>query len=411
MKKFLLVLGAVALFTACGDDSGSGSGASINYEEGYKYLTNLNVSDAKMIYQKSSATRTTGDNSYYKLDLSGNEVKLSIKGEDGQDHNIGIHKVLKLSDKVVLINPIAQDIIDLFYKPGPDDLGISVRWGSTEYLSIVDVQTEKIYRWPKELDISLYEDTELKTALDNQGNIYLACSGSNYPVYNQIYKLNTSDFTFQNMLPDNVICNGFIVTDNGFIVYWTGFEQKQNCRVKCPGGRIYPIADIYTFIFNGDLYSIRDKEIIKYETIGNNELKEKVICTIPNDDTYWEFIPNYVRNTMVINGSLEFDGEQCFVLEKQISISNFGTSKAWYSYNNITFSKIAMKDYQESQFQVSEYEIQNLSANSESPNITFTGFRYSDGANVVGTITESDEIVIDNVANNGEKIINLISLN
>ncbi|WP_302975129.1 hypothetical protein [Paraprevotella clara] len=411
MKKFLLVLGAVALFTACGDDSGSGSGASINYEEGYKYLTNLNVSDAKMIYQKSSATRTTGDNSYYKLDLSGNEVKLSIKGEDGQDHNIGIHKVLKLSDKVVLINPIAQDIIDLFYKPGPDDIGISVRWGSTEYLSIVDVQTEKIYRWPKEMDISLYEDTELKTALDNQGNIYLACSGSNYPVYNQIYKLNTSDFTLQNMLPDNVTCNGFIVTDNGFIVYWTGFEQKQNCRVKCPGGRIYPIADIYTFIFNGDLYSIRDKEIIKYETIGNNELKEKVICTIPNDDTYWKFIPNYVRNTMVINGSLEFDGEQCVALEKQISISNFGTSKAWYSYNNTTFSKIAMKDYQESQFQVSEYEIQNLSANSESPNITFTGFRYSDGANVVGTITESDEIVIDNVANNGEKIINLISLN
>lgn len=75
----------------------------------------MNVSDAKMIYQKSSATRATGDDSYYKLDLSGNEVKLSIKGEDGQDHNIGIHKVLKLSDKVLLVNPIAQDIIDLFF--------------------------------------------------------------------------------------------------------------------------------------------------------------------------------------------------------------------------------------------------------------------------------------------------------
>ena len=58
MKKFLLMLGAVALFTACSDDGGSGSG-NINYEEGYKYLTNLNVSDAKMIYQKSSATRAT----------------------------------------------------------------------------------------------------------------------------------------------------------------------------------------------------------------------------------------------------------------------------------------------------------------------------------------------------------------
>lgn len=70
-----------------------------------------------------------------------------------------------------------------------------------------------------------------------------------------------------------------------------------------------------------------------------------------------------------------------------------------------------MKDYQESQFQILDYEIQGLSANSESSNITFTGFRYSDGANVVGTITESDEVVIDNVAENGNKIINLISLN
>ena len=107
---------------------------------------------------------------------------------------------------------------------------------------------------------------------------------------------------------------------------------------------------------------------------------------------------------------MEFDGEQCVELGKYMNIGNIRTSKAWYTLGNM-FSKIAMKDYQESQFQVSEYEIQNLSANSESPNITFTGFRYSDGANVVGTITESDEIVIDNVANNGEKIINLISLN
>ncbi|EKC58836.1 hypothetical protein OBE_09792, partial [human gut metagenome] len=40
---------------------------------------------------------------------------------------------------------------------------------------------------------------------------------------------------------------------------------------------------------------------------------------------------------------------------------------------NTTFSKIAMKDYQESQFQVLEYKIQDISANSESPNIIFAG--------------------------------------
>ena len=412
MKKFLLMLGAVALFTACSDDGGSGSG-NINYEEGYKYLTNLNVSDAKMIYQKSSATRATGDDSYYKLDLSGNEVKLSIKGEDGQDHNIGIHKVLKLSDKVLLVNPIAQDIIDLFYKPGPDGEGISVGWGSTEYLSIVDVQTEKIYRWPKEIDVYL-GDGSLKTILDNQGNIYIASSSnSNYPEYRQIYKLNVSDFTMQKMLPDEVRCNGFTVTDNGFVVYWSGQEQQQNCRVKCPGGRIYPISDTYTFIFNGNLYSIRNNAIIQHKTIGNNDLEEKIICTISDEqfNGYWRFVPNHVRKTMVLNEYYEFDGEKCTQLDKQINIGDIRTNKAWYNRSNTTFSKIAMKDYQESQFQILDYEIQSLSANSESSNITFTGFRYSDGVNVVGTITETDEVVIDNVAENGNKIINLISLN
>ncbi len=406
------MLGAVALFTACSDDGGSGSG-NINYEEGYKYLTNLNVSDAKMIYQKSSATRATGDDSYYKLDLSGNEVKLSIKGEDGQDHNIGIHKVLKLSDKVLLVNPIAQDIIDLFYKPEPDGLGISVGWGSTEYLSIVDVQTEKIYRWPKEIDVYL-GDGSLKTILDNQGNIYIASSSnSNYPEYRQIYKLNVSDFTMQKMLPDEVRCNGFTVTDNGFVVYWSGQEQQQNCRVKCPGGRIYPISDIYTFIFNGNLYSIRNNAIIQYKTVGNNDLEEKTICTISDEqfNGYWRFVPNHVRKTMVLNEYYEFDGEKCTQLDKQINIGDIRTNKAWYNRSNTTFSKIAMKDYQESQFQILDYEIQSLSANSESSNITFTGFRYSDGVNVVGTITETDEVVIDNVAENGNKIINLISLN
>ena len=62
------MLGAVALLTACSDDGGSGSG-NINYEEGYKYLKNLIVFFFKMLKQKSSASRATGDDSFYILDL------------------------------------------------------------------------------------------------------------------------------------------------------------------------------------------------------------------------------------------------------------------------------------------------------------------------------------------------------
>ncbi|MCD8317503.1 MAG: hypothetical protein LUC45_00975 [Paraprevotella sp.] len=130
---------------------------------------------------------------------------------------------------------------------------------------------------------------------------------------------------------------------------------------------------------------------------------------------YMQSTPNYVHKTILIFDSFsipyEFDGETCVKLENPVKIGDITTSKAWYSHSNTTFSKTAMADYQTSEFQVSDYEIQTISANPESPNITFTGFRLSDGANVVGTIDENDKITIDNVADNGEQIINLIPLN
>lgn len=225
MKKFLLMLGAVAFMTACKNDSPGNSG-SVNFEEGYKYLTSLNVSDAKMIYQKTATGRTrakTGD-AYYKLDLSGNEIKLSIKGEDGQDNNINISKIVKLSDKVILVNPIAQEVLDLFYKPVGNDLEINLSYQSTEYMSIVDVETEKLYRWPKDIQVDIYNGT-LKSRQDNKGNIYFTSGNFSY---NQIYKLIVSDFSMQSMLPEGQEFTNFDVTGDGFIMYWNDNADNKN---------------------------------------------------------------------------------------------------------------------------------------------------------------------------------------
>lgn len=409
MKNFLFMLGAVAFITACNDDSGNGG--SINYEEGYKYLTSLNVSDAKMIYQKTSGgTRAVSDEHYYKLDLSGNEVKLSIKGEDSLDHNIRISKVVKLSDKIILVNPVEQDVLDLFYKPGPNDEHIFVGVGTTTYLSIVDVETERLYRWPREISIDMYHGT-LKSQQDNKGNVYFASASF---LYNQIYKLDISDFTIRPVLPDGVEFRDFYVTENGFIAYWNDMSENSNCRIKCPGGRIYPVQDNRVFIFDGNLYSVRDNQIIQYETVGSNDVREKVLCEITEDTDYVDatsFVPNYVRNTMLINNVYEFDGEQCVKLKNPVTIGDISTSKAWYTHSNNTFRKTFMENYEESEFRVADYEMQSILASPESPNITFTGFSYSNGANVVGTITASDEIIIDQISDNGEKIINLIPLN
>lgn len=427
MKKFLLMLDAVAFMTACKDD-GSGNGGSINYEEGYKYLTSLNVSDAKMIYQKTATGRTraeTGD-TYYKVDLSGNEIKLSIKGEDGQDNNINISKIVKLSDKVILVNPIAQEVLDLFYKPVGNDLEINLSYQSTEYMSIVNVETEKLYRWPKDIQIDIYNGT-LKSRQDNKGNIYFTSGNFSY---NQIYKLIVSDFTMQSMLPEGQEFTNFDVTGDGFIMYWNDNADNKNYKVKCPGGRIYPITDV-PFMIKDELYSYKDKKIIKWETIGNNEMKETEVCefnNLPDDVTSsdkYEIIQvlnNYAKNTVLLHDNwgswYEFDGETYSKVEipqdfnwYELEPGCFYTNKAWYRQDNTHFNKLSMNDYQVSEFQVLDYEIQSISTSSESSNITFTGIRYMDGANIVGTINESNEIVENKVSENGEKIINLIPLN
>lgn len=420
-KNYCFVLSLFLFGTILSSCEKSGNYQEFDRNEIYKHLSSVNVRDAKMIYTKEGTNTRSGESrafgGVWKIDQNGNESKLIITGSDGKTNVLNIYEINKLSDKILLMYPDFfdtnrireewekahnDDPADFATSVGPDGKPI-LHGAATEYAMLLNKETEKLYRFPENVSTPRKDD-DIFT--DKQGNIYY----KGYLNGEQVFKLSPETMTIEALLPDDIRFDNFSVTGDGFVAYWNGNEQQFGCRVKCPGGKIYPIADTHIFIFSGDLYSVRDNTIIKYETVGTNDLKENIICTIPENNAQWAFIPNYVRNTVVINGHLEFDGEQCVELGKYMNIGNIRTSKAWYTLGNM-FSKIAMKDYQESQFQVSEYEIQNLSANSESPNITFTGFRYSDGANVVGTITESDEIVIDNVANNGEKIINLISLN
>ena len=423
-KNYCFVLSLFLFGTMLSSCEKSGNYQEFDRNEIYKHLSSVNVRDAKMIYTKEGTNTRSGESGTFggvwKIDQNGNESKLIITGSDGKTNVLNIYEINKLSDNVLLMYPDFfdtkrireewekahnDDPSDFTTSVGPDGKPI-LHGSATEYAMLLNKNTEKLQRFPENVSTPSKNDNIFT---DKQGNIYY----KGYLKGEQVLKLSPETMTIEALLPDDIRFDNFSVTGDGFVVYWKGNEQQFNCRVKCPGGKIYPITDTYTFIFSGDLYSVRDNTIIQYKTVGNNDLEEKTICTIPDEqfNGYWRFVPNHVRNTVVINGNLEFDGEQCVKLDKYVNIGNIRTSKAWYILNNTMFSKTAMKDYQESQFQVSEYEIQSLSANSESSNIAFTGFRYSDGTNVVGTITESDEVVINSIADNGNRIINLISLN
>lgn len=86
------------------------------------------------------------------------------------------------------------------------------------------------------------------------------------------------------------------------------------------------------------------------------------------------------------------------------------SSKAWYIYRDKQLYKLSMRDYFHMLIEFRDYEFQQITATPTHPDLHFRGFRYSDGKNVVGTITGSnDEIVIDAVADSG-RIIDLIPI-
>ena len=162
---------------------------------------------------------------------------------------------------------------------------------------------------------------------------------------NQIYKLNISDFTIQSMLPEGQEFTNFDVTGDGFIMYWNDNTNDKNYKVKCPGGRIYPITDV-PFMIKDELYSYKDKKIVKWETVGNNEMKETEICEFYNlpdyaspDDKYeiHQVLNNYAKKSVVLcdnwGGWYEFNGETYSKVEIQQDFSwysFFNTNKAWY---------------------------------------------------------------------------------
>lgn len=376
---------------ACSEDGSSG-GQEFDSNEIYKHLVSVNVSDAKMIYTKGSPiSRANGNLSSFdgvwKIDKNGNESKLIVTGTDGNTNTINIFEIDKLSDKFLLMIPDVYDTQRIWqewenaHNDDPANGGTSSdgeHGPATQYAMLLNKETEKLYRFPENASIP-YGVGEVLT--DNQGNIYYKDFSRDGE---KILKLSPRTMTIENSFPDGQSFTSFDVTGDGFIVYWSDYGDNKNYKVKCPGGRIYPITDV-PFMINEELYSYKDGKIIKWETVGDNELKETEVCELSNSDSGHEIeiqqvLINYTKNTAVLRDNLgnwyEFNGETCNTIEIPQDFywhDCFNTNKAWYRQEYTRFSKLSMADYQVSEFQVLDYEIQSLFASPESSNITFSG--------------------------------------
>ncbi|MFI3298101.1 MAG: hypothetical protein R3Y59_10850, partial [bacterium] len=177
------------------------------------------------------------------------------------------------------------------------------------------------------------------------------------------------------------------------------------------------------FLIGNDVYSCNEKKLYKWSKEDGNLISSEV-CSVEPENDYEGFnvyyaLENPVNNSVALVDSSsdwhEFNGTTCIRTAVNFfydggSSKYIYTNKAWYVKESYGFGKIAMSDYEMSMVEISDYDIITYSATVESPNITVTGYQYSDGANFVGSINEDDELVVDEVLT-GSTLVDLIPLN
>lgn len=416
MKRILFALGAMLLLLACGDDD-SGSG--------YADLSTASIADAAIIYQRTGITRAANggeeDEGYWKIDRQGNETKILLYDKAGNPTDVKIEKIEKLNDKLLLIE--------------------------TQYYSrmIADLQTEKLYQAPDVFDTPVKEGPD--------GKLYFVGQWIDATHNQMLYRLDPTNFTVEQVLPDGQKCQNFLIAKNGTI-YYTDSETllMDGGKFKTPGGRIYLAVGEVVFLTAGVFYSLNLEQLIisKWNQKSATELEQESICPLyeegVTDNTMREifsivknekngntliFMPIYADTPGQANYKLyEFDGLRIAATKlynTKYSKDNYGVEfwmqmwdKETLAEGNIYFSGNAiitlnLSDYSASyvsyQFPENEYELYETTMDEANSRQLFTAMRYEDGKVVIGEISAQGRISIISEKESNSKIINLIALN
>lgn len=411
MNRFLLFLGALCLLSSC---SKSESGSS-------PYgLSTISIADAEFIYKRASTSRAgSDDEGYWKIDHQGNESKIIMYDLDGNPTNVQINEIKRLSDNLLFVET------DVFFK------------------MIADLNTEKLYQAPDP-----FGQTSAKEGAD--GNIYYT--------WNELFRINTTNFTVEPALPDGQYCTQFLVAKNGAI-YYTGHDDliwHNGGKIQMPGGRIYPIdRKDGVFLMNGELYALTLDmnngcdllDIYKWNMPSENELVEEHVCQgeLPYGSTKIEAIlQNETNGNLVFFTSpnnnytiAEFDGT------KFTTIKSYGSDKyaasfwdmltQWYyndgsstnpptsltpgylcfSLNYIVSLDLENYTFQGTRFQFNEneYDLYEVTSDPVNNRLLFTALRYLDGKVVIGEVSADGQISIINEKESSNRVVNLIPLN
>lgn len=394
-----------------------------NQENSKNNIVKAKIEDATLLFSVESSKENSPN--LYKQKNNGDIEPVYFIKENGDSITMNITAYHNLTEDYILLS---------------GSFTLKEGWFSNV---LVNTKNENIYALPSAPPYGIYGSP---IEIDREGNLYFASDQS------MVYKINTTNldkFQIEEYLPKDQKFSNFMVNPHGICFYGNGNTNAlDDKKLKLPSGQIVPFKNLIdfsedTFINYNDVVIGPDGDYYfaiqtpswtsgiysLYQVQFNNEQPKTSFVTEVNINYSGGiyFRRNKIKDTFFTYSHsskdiLEFDksNKKFKSYPKDLPNGTYGNEFFTKDYWLITplnqdgtkITKVSLKDYNLDVVTVvpnEEYEIYDFKTSPYSNVVSFSGLRYSDGKNIIGTIEENNTISIE-VVEQG-KPINLIKLN
>ena len=419
LRKWLILF-LPLFFVACNKD-----------EIKLRKMASIPVSDAAYIFTREGSRASSGEGmgGVWKVTLDGEEVKLTVKDDEGNDVDVEILSVQDMLGNYLIVDTEVGRVL-------------------------VDKKTNKIYECPNRLCIDERVEEYPSGTL-----YYIADQGKIYKS-----KISSQSIIEEQLLPEGETGTDFFIGQNGTIYYSTVFTVYHGEGIVMTQGKhMYPITeDRSTCVMFGsadhNIYSLEGERgefsIYKWENVSDYEIEKKQICKIPFEldddgdvniyayDYYQYFAPiNTVSGNVVLfvgTSVYEFDGQSCILkrtysgeelkfrnelLDRQMYVrpgESYKTISKFVFFedapcNNGNAISLDPRTYEVESisYEIPEdqYEIRSTKSHPSWGKMLFTALRYSDGSTVLGEVDDKGNFTIVSERASTYEITEYIALN